>query len=222
MIQKIQYARTTGVLIILAIVAGVLSVSPAVDSSEYLSQAAGQKNQIMFAALAQFAMSLFYIAAAILLYAFIKPINNIAALSFLTLKAIAAVLVIISTVLLISIYVVSAEFALHQPVDSAPFVAMGEMLKITRDQLNHVFMIFILCGANIALFGALLKAKLIPTSISTLGILGAALSIVASILVLFDVYDIISTAYLTMNAPTALADIALSVWLIAKGFTQHQ
>ncbi len=213
-----NYARLIGISMILAFIAGVLSVSPAVDSANYLTDAAQQHAQVMLAALAQFTMAVFYIVAAVLLFTVIKSTHQIAALNFLAFKMSAATLVIFSTVLLISVYVISAEFLQAMPAEDTAFTAIGAVLKITRDQLNHVFMIWLLCIGNLFLFGVFLKTKLVPIWLSAIGIFGAILSSVASGLVLFGIYDIITPEYLAMNAPTAIADLALSVLLIVKGF----
>lgn len=211
-------SRLIGILIIAAMLAGVLSVAPSIDSAAYLTEAAKHQTQVMNAALFQFVMALIYFAIAILLYPIIKPYGENLARSFFGLKIMATILVVISTVFLVSLFELSLEYLRLAPQDSLAFEAFGKVLKTTRDQVNHVFMILILCLGNIALFALLIKAKLIPTWISYLGIFGALLSSVASILVLFRVFDIITTQYLAMNAPTALADLALSIWLIAKGF----
>jgi len=211
-------AQLIGVLLIGAMVTGIFSVAPSIDAADFLTQAASQPNQVGIAALFQFAMALIYLAIAILLYPIVKPHGANLAISFMTMKVTASILVIISTVLLVSLLKLSTEFVRLAPQDSLAFEAMGNVLKATRDQINHVFMILVLCLGNIALFVLFIKSKLIPTWISYLGIVGALLSPIASILVLFRVFDIITTEYLLMNAPTALADIILGIWLIAKGF----
>jgi hypothetical protein len=210
-------SRLIGILIIAAMVAGVLSVAPSVDSAAYLVEAAKNQTQVMNAALFQFAMALIYFAIAILLYPIVKPFGENLARSFFGLKVTAMILVIISTVFLVSLFELSVEFARLSPQDPLAFEAFGKVLKTTRDQVNHVFMILVLCIGNIALFALFIKSKMIPIWICVFGIIGAVLSSVASILVLFRVFDIITTEYLLMNAPTALADLVLSLWLIFKG-----
>ncbi len=207
--------RIAGFLFIIAMIAGIFSVAPAIDSAEYLTEATTNSNQVIIAAIFQFIMSLAYIGVAILLYPIIKRFGKSLAIGFLSFRIIATTLVIFGTILLLSILALSHETIGYS---SSDLEILGTVLKATRDYINHVFMILILCSGNIALYILLIQSKLIPRWISVIGVLGALLSVIASFLVLFRVVEIITPEYLILNMPTGLIELILGIWLIIKGF----
>lgn len=216
--NKIRFA---GLLYLAGMLAGIFSVAPSVDHEGYLTEAAANYNQVIFAAVFQFAMSLAYIGIAILLYPVIRRYNHSLSVGFLSFRIIAVTLSIIATVLLLSVLTLSQEFV-KNPIQSALAPeALGNVLRITRDYVNHVFMILILCTGNFMFFVLLLKSKLIPIWLSAWGLCGAILSSTASLLVLFQVFEIITTEYLVLNAPTAFQELILGGWLIFKGFDKR-
>ena len=64
----------------------------------------------------------------------------------------------------------------------------------------------------------LFKTKLIPRWLSLWGITGTLFTIFASILIMFQKIEIITSTYIVLNLPLILLEIVLAVWLIAKGF----
>ncbi len=213
--------RIVGFLFIVAMIAGVFSVAPAIDSTKYLIEATTNSNQVIVASVFQFIMSLSYIAIAILLYPIIKKFGNSLAIGFLSLRIIAATLMIFGTILLLSILSLSQESTNYLSQNNSDLEVLGNVLKSTRDYVNHIFMVLILCASNIMLYILLIKSKLVPKWISVWGLIGAVLSIIASFLVLFQVIEIITTKYIALNVPTALLELILGIWLIVKGFDKR-
>ncbi|MEZ5017701.1 MAG: DUF4386 domain-containing protein [Flavipsychrobacter sp.] len=219
--SAIRNARLAGLLIVIAMIAGIFSVAPSVDSLQYLTEAVNNTDQVIIAAVFQFIMGLAYMGVALLFYSAIKQFGKGLAVGFLSFRIIATTLVVIGTLLLLSILALSTEYAKQLPQDSAAFEAIGNMLKITRDHINHVFMIIVLCIGNILLYLLLIKSRLIPRWLSAWGIIGALFSIIASVLVLFQAVDIITTEYIVLNVPTGLQEIVLAIWLLTKGFNKE-
>ena len=213
--------RVAGFLFILAMIAGIVSVAPSIDSKEYLTETTKNSNQVIVASIFQFIMSLSYIGIAILLYPIIKKFGNSLAIGFLSLRIIAVALVIFGTILLLSILSLSQESVGYLSQNNSDLEILGNVLKTTRDYVNHIFMIMILCASNIMLYILLIKSKLIPKWISVWGLIGAVLSIIASVLVLFRIVEIITTEYIILNVPTAILELILGIWLIVKGFDKR-
>jgi len=207
-----------GILIIAGMVAGFLSVAPAVDSPEYLSSAAENTNQVITGAIFQFIMSIAYLGFALALFPLIRNRYQGLALGFLSFRIVASVLVIIGTIILVSILALSQEYLRLLPLDSSNFEALGNLLKSTRDLINHVFMILVLCIANMLFYIHMIKTKLIPLWLSVLGLVGVLSAATASLLVLFGSVEIITSEYIILNIPTALQELILAIWLIIKGF----
>ncbi|WP_130736278.1 DUF4386 domain-containing protein [Flavobacterium sp. J27] len=213
--------KLAGLLIIMGMVAGILSISPSVDSVNYLTEAAANFNQVIMSALFQFILFLMYLGFAIVLYPIIKKYNKSLALGFLSFRIIAGVVLLIGTVVLLSILVLSQEYAENTLENLRVLEALGNVLKTTRDYTNHVFMVFVLSIGNLMLYVLFLKSKLIPKWLSVWGLLGGILSIIASTLLLFKIIDVITVEYLVLNVPTALFEIVLGFWLLLKGFSKE-
>jgi len=210
--------KLAGLLIILGMVAGILSIASSVDSPEYLTESAVNTTQVSIAALFQFILSLTYVGFAILLYPIVKKYSQELALGFLSFRIIAGIVLIVGTIILLSIPVLSQEFVKSTLENQIVLEAFGNVLKITRDYINHIFMVFTIGIANIMLYILFLKTKLIPKWLSVWGISGTILSILASMLLLFNIVDVITVEYLVLNAPTGFFEITLGFWLILKGF----
>lgn len=84
-----------GALYIIGTIAGILSIAPAIDASDYLSQASANANQVLSGALFQFIMTIAYVGFAITLYPILRKYKESLALGFLCFRIIAAVLNIV-------------------------------------------------------------------------------------------------------------------------------
>lgn len=216
-----KIAIYAGILIIIGMVAGMLSIVPSVESPDYLTEVYANQNQVLSGAFFQFIMSLAYLGIGILLYPIIKRFSNSLSIGFLNFRIIASTLVILGTILLLSILALSQEFVKNSTQNTLDFEAIGNVLKITRDYINHVFMILVLCTGNFMLYLLLMKSKLIPQWLSVWGLFGTLLSAIASVLILFQVVEVITTEYLILNVPTAMLELILGIWLIVKGFDKR-
>ena len=152
-----------------------------------------------------------------MLYPFLKNFDKSLALGFLSFRITASTLLIVGTIILLSILALSHEYVNNHSTISLELEAIGNLLKITRDLTNHVFMVLVLGTGNILFYILLLKSSLIPKWISVWCILATSLSSLASILVLFQTIEIITSEYIILNVPTALQELVLASWFIVKG-----
>ncbi|SMG29075.1 protein of unknown function [Marivirga sericea] len=213
--------RIVGLFLFVGIVTGIFSIAPAIDSIDYLKEAALNSNQVIIAAIFQFAMSLIYLGIAVLLYPIVKPYSKTLSLGFLSFRIIAVTLSIAGTILMLTVLSLSKDYVGSNTEYILMIQTLADVLKSSRDVVNHIFMILILCSGNIMLYILFIKSKLIPNWVSYWGIIGAILSIIASGLVLFDILGIITFDYILLNTPTAILDLILSAWLIFKGFNKR-
>ena len=102
--------KLAGLFIILGMAAGVLSIAPAVDSPDYLTEAAARATQVSLAALFQFALFLTYVGFAILIYPSVKKYDKTLALGFYSFRITAGVILVLGTVMLLSVLVLSQEY----------------------------------------------------------------------------------------------------------------
>lgn len=213
--------RLAGILILAGMVAGIFSVAPAIDAPDYLTAAAKNPTQVILAAVFQFMMSLAYAGIAILLYPHIKRFGSTLSIGFLSCRIIAVSLSIIGTILLLSLLSLSQAYSQNSLQSPLALDVLGNVLKTSRDYINHVFMVIVLCTGNFLCYVLLFQSRLIPRWLSLWGMVGVFLSVSASILLLFQQVDVITYEYLALNAPTAIQEVVLGIWLIIKGFDKR-
>jgi len=213
--------KIIGLFLFIGLIAGFFSIAPAIDATNYLAEATINSNQVIIAAIFQFIMSLVYLGIAILLYPVVKQFSLTLSIGFLSLRIIAVTLSILGTILMLGLLILSKNYVNGTSENILEIQILADTLKSSRDTVNHIFMILVLCAGNIMLYVVFIKSKLIPIWISLWGIIGAFLSIIASGLVLFNILDIITVEYIVLNTPTAIFDLFLGVWLIFKGFNKR-
>ncbi len=216
-----SYRKTSivaGSLIILGIVAGIFSVAPSVEGIDYLSKAFESKNQILMASVFQFLLVPIYIGFALLLYPILKNYNTSLALGFVSFRVIASVFQIVGVILLPLFILISEAYLQSQTSNTSSLEISGELLKSARDLANHLGVMLATGLGNLLLYFVFLKTKLIPSWLSLWGLIGNVLAMLTSFFILFEWFDVISTAFIVMTVPLVIQEIVLSVFLLTKGF----
>jgi len=220
-----SYRKTAvfaGLLIIDGIVAGILSVVPSVEKSDYLTEVYTNQYQVLTGAFFQFSLVPIYIGFALLLYPIIKKYNEGLAIGFVSFRIIAGIFQLIGVIILPLFIFLSHEFLKSTTSNVLNFQFFGEVLKLVRDLANHVGMMLATGLGNLILFYIFYKTKLVPQWISIWGIFGNILAMLASFLILFRLIDVISTHFVVLTIPLVLQEIILATWLIIKGFNKLQ
>jgi hypothetical protein len=209
-------AILAGSLYFLGIIAGVLSVVPVIDRPDYLVQISTHASQVTSGAFFQFLMTAGYVGMAVTLYPILKKYNESLALGYVGFRIAAAALIVIGVILLLLLLTLSQEFVKAGAPVSSHFHTIGEILRTGRDLVNHVGMILVLSMGGILFYVLLYQAELVPRWLSGWGLVGTAVTIVASCLFLFRVVSLMTSVY--MAFPLALQEMVFALWLIAKGF----
>jgi hypothetical protein len=210
-----------GATYVIGTIAGILSIAPAIDVSDYLLKASVNANQVLLAALFQFIMSIAYVGFAITLYPILKKYKESLALGFLNFRIIAAVLNILGFICLLLLLSLSQEFVKAGSPDPSYFQTLGDLLRTGRDFVNHIAMILTLCIGNLMFYVLLYQTKLIPRWLSLWGLLGTIFTIFASLLIMFRIIDIITTIYIALNLPLIILEMVLALWFIVKGLDSN-
>ena len=86
--------------------------------------------------------------------------------------------------------------------------------------MNHVAMMLALIAGDVMYCRILYKAKLVPRWLSGWGFAGLVLAAVASLLVMSRLIEVVTPVYVGVMTVLALQQLALAVWLIAKGLDE--
>ena len=211
-------AIIAGILIIIGMVAGMLSIVPSVESPDYLTEVSPNQNQVLSRAFFQFTLVPIYIGFALLLYPIIRKYSKSLSIGFVSFRIIAGVFQIVGVIALPIFILLSQEFLKSTAPDLLHFQFFGDVLKLGRDLANHVGVMLATGLGNLILFYIFYKTKLIPLWLSSWGFIGNIIAMLASFLILFRLIDVISPHFIVLTVPLVFQEIVLAIWLIVKGF----
>jgi hypothetical protein len=212
-------AILVGILYILGIVAGILSIDPVIDASDYLLKVSANSTQITLRAIFQFTIAVIYASVPIILYPVLSRFNKSLTAGFLIFRVIAVVFIFIGWASILLLLALCQEAVKASPADLTYFQNIGNLIRTGRDIINHMTMPLILSVGNLLFYYLLYKIKLVPGWLSVWGFIATVFSgIIASLLLMFHFIDIITPAYVALTLPTAVLEITLAIWLIARGF----
>lgn len=211
-------AIIAGILIIIGMIAGMLSIVPSVESLDYLTEVSANQNQVLSGAFFQFALVPIYIGFALVLYPILRKYSKSLALGFVSFRIIAGVFQIVGVIALPIFILLSQGFIESNASDLLYFQFFGDALKLGRDLANHVGVMLATGLGNLILFYLFYKTKLIPRWLSGWGLVGNTLAMLASFLILFRFIDVISPHFIVLTILLVLQEIVLAIWLIVKGF----
>ncbi len=214
-------AITVGILLLACTVASILGpslVSSILNTPGYLNQLAGNSNQAIIAALLEFIWAATGAGIAIVLYPILKKYNGALALGSVCFRVVENVFVLIGTLGLLSILTLSQEFIAAGAPGASSFQTLGTLLLALRDWQFHVISGLAFFLGTLMYYVILYKSKLIPRWLSGWGVLGAVLSLAATVLASFTRDLGMASVNTYLSAPIGLQEMVLAVWLIVKGF----
>jgi len=209
-------AILAGTLYFLGTIAGVFSVVPVIDISDYLVRVSGNASQVYSGAFFQVLMTAAYVGMAITLYPILKKHNESLALGYVGFRLVAVAFNVIGVIVLLLLLTLSQEFVKAGAPVSSHFQTIGELLRTGRDLVNHVGVILVLSMGGLLFNYLLYQTKLVPRWLAGWGLVGTTVAIVAGCLFMFGSIDLMASVY--MDLPLALQEIVFAVWMIVKGF----
>ena len=223
-VLKRPYRRTAivvGVLLIVCTVASILSVAPLgsmLDSPVDLTRLAANDDRVVLAALIEFVAAATGAGIAIALYPVLRHYGRAVALGSVAARVVAGVLVLVGTLSLLALLTLAQESVSSGATDSAATDASVQVLVAVRDWVaNFMISIPFLLGAGMYYY-LMYRSTVVPRWLSVWGLLGVAVSLVATLYSGFTQDFGFSSFSTALNAPIALQEMVLAVWLIAKGF----
>lgn len=214
-------SKIAGILIILGIISGILSIVSSVESNDFLNEVFPNKNQVLNGAIFQFLLVPIYIGFSLVLYPILKEYNKTLSIGFIGFRIMAGVFQLFGIILLPIFILLSQKFLAQTNIDLMFYETLGEMLKLLRDLTNHLGVILATGLGNLLLYYILFKGKLIPMWLLIWGITGNILMMTASFFLLFELIEVVSLEYGIMTIPLVLQEVILAFWLIIKGLNSE-
>jgi hypothetical protein len=215
-------ARTAGALFIIATVASLVGTGftgSILDAPDYLTKLSVNGNHVLVGALLAFVAAAASASIAISLYPLLKRYNEGLALGSVGFRLIEGVFYIVGVIGLLLLLALSQEYVKAGSPDSSYFRTLGVLLLAGYHWAGFVL------GAIAFSIGALMyyyifyQTRLIPRWLSGWGLIGAALCMVAGLLVMLGLIIPVSTIHIVLNLPIAVQEMVFAVWLIVKAFS---
>ena len=88
---------------------------------------------------------------------------------------------------------------------------------------GYVLPVYAVAGlAGLILSSAFLTTRIVPRSLSVLGVIGSPVFLIGSILAMFNQLDVSHGPGMLALVPGGLFELILPIWLFTKGFTSHR
>ena len=214
-------AIIAGVLLIACTAATILSItflSPILDAPDFLTKLNENDILVIIGAIIEFIWAATAMGIAIWLYPILKKYNEALALGSVGFRIVEGVFVLVATLSLLSLLTLSQEFVRAGTSDVSAFPTIGTLLLAIRDWAHNGIVLIAFCLGALFYYYVFYQSKLIPRWLSGWGFLGAALSLAVTLYSLFKPSFVLSWIHTLFNAPIALQEMVLAIWLIVKGF----
>ncbi len=213
-------AAIVGVLFILGFAGAVTAAltKPILDAPDYLVVISSDPNRILLGAFFQFIMACACAGIGIALFPVLRRYNEGLALAAAGFRIIEAAFQIAGVILLLVLVTLSGEFVHAGSPDRASLQTAGVLLQAASAWMNNVAVLLAWSIGALAYYYIFYKDKLIPRWLSAWGLVGIALTILSSTGVMFRIIAPMSAMQGLFNAPIALQELCLAIWLIARGF----
>ena len=212
---------TSGILFIIATVTAIIGLilyDPILNDPYYIIKASSNETRVLWGAFFEIALAFAVIGTSITLFPVLKKYNESMAIGTVCFRLLEATLIIFGILSLLTIVTLNHSFLNENNPNMSAYLIAGKLLLAIH---NWTF----LYGPNLALgpstlmTGYLLyKSKLIPRSISILGIVGGSLICVCALLVTFGAFNQLSFWGMLLAVPVFIYEMSLAVWLLVKGF----
>lgn len=214
-------AIVTGAFFIMATVFAIIGLKlydPILNHPDYLVQGARNSPQIITGAVFELLLVCAAVGTGIMLFPYLKKFNLNLALGYLCFRTLESVFIMVGIVSVLALLTLSHSYTNATTPDTGAFLAAGVALKAIHDWTFTLGPLFML-GINTFIYSSVFfKSRLVPRNLAALGVLGAVLVFVLSILVMFGILTQLSVWGVLLALPIALYEMILAVWLIIKGF----
>ena len=201
-------------------IAGAVLINPIINAPDYLTTVFPKSATLISGMLGWLINDIGIVFIGILMFPILKKQSESMALGYLSMRIFESVLMIVGVFFALLLIPLSQEFIKAGATDVTSYQAIGSVLKQAENWFLNILQLVFLGLGGIILTTMLYQTKLVPRSISVVGIVGYAVLLPAAILALFGVIDPTPGGSASIVAvPVATFEIILMpVWLFAKGF----
>ncbi len=213
-------ARRIGWLFVVATVAGVSSVvvmSSTLGDDDLLAAVHADQGSVLLGELLVFVMLAAMAGTAVLLAPVLRAHSEELALAYVLARTLEVAVIAIGMVAGLLLVPLGRDVAAGSG-DPAAARVLAESLAAAVDWTGYVGAQMIFSISALVLNWALLQSGLLPRWLALWGLAGVPLMFASGLLVMFEPLDSYATALNLLVVPLAVQEMAMAVWMIAKGF----
>lgn len=216
-----RIAVVAGVLFITATLADVISrvalVQPILGAPVDLTKISANEDQVLLGAVLLLIGAAAASGIAIALYPVLRKHDEGLALGAVAFRLIEGALYIGIVVCVLLLVTLSQESANAGAALSSAYEVPVALLMAARQSLGEVAVLVFGIGA-LMYYWVFYKSRLVPRWLSAWGLVAIALVMASGLLVILRLTEPMSTTQVVLALPIAVQEMAMAVWLIAKGF----
>lgn len=215
-----QHTRLAGALYVVTFLSSIPALAllePLINDADFILGGGAANGRVLGGAVLDMVNALACIGTAVVLFPVVRRYNETLALGFVTTRVLEACVIFMGVVAVASVVALQPDAAAVASSDPATLTAIGGALVALR---NATFLLGpgLIPVFNALLLGSLLlRARLMPTAIPIIGLIGAPLLLVSTLLTLFGVHEQVSVTSAVAAIPIALWEFSLAIWLIVRG-----
>lgn len=213
--------RASGLFYLLTFAASIpalILIGPAINDADYIT-GAGQDNRVLFGSFLDFINALAGIGSAVAIYPVIKRLNQSLALGFVLTRMVEAAVIMTGVVSLLAVVTLRQDFAGSDPEGLG---IVGSALVAVRDW-TFLFGPGFMPVFNALMFATVLyKSGWVPRWIPTLGLIGAPILFLSSMLTFVGATEQTASVSTLMALPIATWEFSIGVYMVVKGFRNQE
>jgi Domain of unknown function (DUF4386) len=218
-----RYRKTAiiaGVFFITATAASILSLPflASMNAPTYLVAISSNANQFLLGIFLSFLAAFASVSIAMAMYPVLRKQNESLALGAVGFRLIEGVFYLGGAITLLVLLSLSREFVKTGTSASFNYNIVGIALLNGYRFAGNVGAVLAFCIGASLYYLLFYQTKLVPRWLSVWGLLGAALLMVAILMVMFQMIEPLSTPQVLLALPIALQEMVLAIWLIVRGF----
>jgi hypothetical protein len=216
-----RIAVVVGVLFIIGTVSGVLMfpvLGNLLTAPDHLTAIAANEGRMITATLLKFIMGVACAGIGLALYPILRKYSEGLAIGSVGFRVIEGMVDIVGALGLVTLLALSQEFVKAGAPESSYFQTADVLIKTGTDWLTNWAMLVTWCIGALMYYSVFYQFRLVPRWLTVWGLVGITLTIIGAVLVLFHLIPIFGTVQMGLNLPILVQEMALAVWLIAKGF----
>jgi hypothetical protein len=213
--------RIIGILLLLQIILGATVnfglLGPTVTgASAFLANAAPNHYRLSIAALLMIVIAFVSITISITAWPVFKRHSERHALAYVGLTVAGLALAALEGTTIMSMLSISKQYVDASEADARLFEVVGGVVRYGRYWAHYAHLLIGSC-TFLVFYTMLFRSKLVPTVISGFGILAVCVQMVGLAMPFFG-----NPVNFYLLAPMGLGLLTLAVWLLVKGFTEHE